>query len=106
MDTPAYISQLLSKHQLAPHPEGGYFRHTYTSSELMSDGRASMSSILFMLCDDNPTKFMHRNTRSDTIHMWHSGGSMRCVLPSRPGYCIQCLHRFADIGSWILLAVL
>jgi len=89
MDTPAYISQLLSKHQLAPHPEGGYFRHTYTSSELMSDGRASMSSILFMLCDDNPTKFMHRNTRSDTIHMWHSGGSMRYWIVDPAGGAVK-----------------
>ena len=80
------LSRLLSKHQLAPHPEGGYFRRTYTSSELMSDGRASMSSILYMLCSARATQFMHRNTRSDVIHMWHSGGSLRCVLPNHPGF--------------------
>ena len=61
---------------LEPHPsEGGYFKRTY-SSELdltcTAGTRKTLSSIYYMLTDDSPIGYLHKN-KSDIIHYFHSG---------------------------------
>jgi predicted cupin superfamily sugar epimerase len=74
---------LIESLQLAPHLEGGYFRRTYEST--FSTGltkaakRPLMSSIYYLLTDDSPIGFFHRN-RSDIVHYWHSGHSLTYLL--------------------------
>ncbi len=62
---------------LEAHPkEGGLFRRTYESSiECVADGvsRKILTSIYYLLTDDNSIGFFHKN-KSDIIHYHHSGG--------------------------------
>jgi len=72
--------QLIDKLSLAPHIEGGYFSRTY-SSELKADiapgskSRGLLSSIFYMLTDDSPIGYLHKN-KSDIIHYFHGGSPL------------------------------
>ena len=43
-----------------------------------------MSSIFYLLTDDSPIGYFHRN-RSDIVHYWHQGGSLRYFLIDQAG---------------------
>ena len=79
---------VISLLDLAPHPcEGGYFKRTYTAPEkivLPLGERNIMSSIYYMLSDDSPIGYMHRN-RSDIVHYYHGGGALKYILLSPEG---------------------
>ena len=70
----AVIEQLA----LAPHPEGGYFRRTYTSAQRSGD-RPAMSAIFYLLTAHSNTGHLHCN-RSDILHFWQAGGALRYTL--------------------------
>ena len=79
---------LIDSLRLEPHLEGGYFRRTYESS-LGTDvavigERALMSSIYYLLTDDSPIGYFHRN-RSDIVHYWHSGHALTYYLINPEG---------------------
>lgn len=73
----------ISRLDLAPHPEGGWFRRIYTSAqELRLDGRARplATSIYYLLSEQQPRGCLHRN-RSDILHFLIDGGPLEyCVL--------------------------
>ena len=79
------IIQLL---RLQPHMEGGYFRRTYHSELAASitdtDTRPLMTSIYYLLTDDSPIGYFHRN-RSDIIHYWHAGSALNYLLINLQG---------------------
>ncbi len=68
--------QIIKILSLEPHPsEGGYFKRTYTSeieTSCPAGTRKTLSSIYYMLSDDNPIGYLHKN-KSDIIHYFHSG---------------------------------
>jgi predicted cupin superfamily sugar epimerase len=80
--------QIIARLGLEPHPlEGGYFRRTYESDlYLTTSGRRRriLSSIYYMLTSDSPVGYLHRN-RSDIIHYFHSGSSIRYLIVSPDG---------------------
>lgn len=78
---------LIEKLQLTPHPEGGYYRRTYESSHTHL-GRRLMSSIFYLLTDDQPIGHLHRN-RSDIVHYWQAGGPLRYTLLSPEGKLLK-----------------
>ncbi len=63
---PADVAQRVIEHLgLEPHPEGGWFRRTWTSPELLGDGpRAAGSSILYLLEADEESHW-HRIDASE-----------------------------------------
>ena len=80
-------SDVIQALQLEPHIEGGYFRRTFTSDQhfVANDSvspqimRPLMSSIFYLLTDDNPIGRLHRN-RSAIMHYWHAGSALRYHL--------------------------
>lgn len=71
--------EIIKTLDLETHPsEGGYFKRTYTS-EIETDcpmgTRKALSSIYYMLTDDNPIGYLHKN-KSDIIHYFHSGSAI------------------------------
>jgi predicted cupin superfamily sugar epimerase len=71
------IARLLS---LEPHPEGGFFRETYRSDELVATStgpRPASTGILFLVTAAQPSRF-HR-LRSDELWLYHAGGSLELV---------------------------
>ncbi len=83
MDKNSLISQLA----LSPHPEGGYFRRTYESAHVQR-GRKLMSSIYYLLTEDQAIGHLHRN-RSDIIHFWQHGSPLLYTLLSPEGKLLQ-----------------
>ena len=81
----AKIIELLN---LERHPlEDGYFRRTYTSnltSNIEGKNRRLLSSIYYMLTDDNSIGFLHSN-QSDIIHYYHKGAATRFIIMSPDG---------------------
>ncbi|MGZ4968237.1 MAG: cupin domain-containing protein [Methylobacter sp.] len=76
--------QLIEKLSLTPHIEGGYFCRTY-SSGLKADiapgskSRRLLSSIFYMLTDDSPIGYLHKN-KSDIIHYFHGGSPLTYLI--------------------------
>ncbi len=68
--------EIIKSLSLEPHPsEGGYFKRTYTSeiaTPCPAGTRKTLSSIYYMLTDDSPIGYLHKN-QSDIIHYFHSG---------------------------------
>ncbi|TAN67541.1 MAG: cupin domain-containing protein [Methylobacter sp.] len=76
--------QLIKKLSLMPHIEGGYFSRTYSSdlkTELSPDSkpRCLLSSIFYMLTDDSPIGYLHKN-KSDIIHYFHGGSPLSYLI--------------------------
>jgi predicted cupin superfamily sugar epimerase len=64
---------------LAPHPEGGWYRETWRAvPESVPDGypgpRAAATGIYFLLMPEEESAW-HR-VRSDELWLWHSGGPL------------------------------
>lgn len=74
--------------QLQPHIEGGYFRRTYSADLTCSTPNAThrplMSCIYYLLTDDSPIGYFHRNC-SDIAHYWHAGSALDYLLISPQG---------------------
>lgn len=73
----------ISKLELEPHPEGGYYKRTFASGEQVSDQELSVqfegkrklyTSIYFLLTTDNVSHF-HR-LKSDELWYYHAGSSL------------------------------
>lgn len=69
---------------LIPHEEGGYFKPTYRSSISTSDDRPLLSSIYYMLTDDSPIGYLHKN-KSDIVHFHHAGSSATYLIIDESG---------------------
>ncbi len=76
-------AQLIAQLQLQAHPEGGYFRRSYTADQQLSGDdslrRPLMSSIFYLLTADSPIGHLHRN-RSDILHFWQGGAPLHYTL--------------------------
>lgn len=78
--------------KLSPHPEGGYFKEVYRSTEVLATsslprrygGRRPFStSIYFLLKEGEPSRF-HR-LRSDEVWHFYEGGPLRIHILKRDG---------------------
>lgn len=74
-----WISQL----SLIPHPEGGYYKETYHSKELISDqelsvsyqGKRMLSSSIYFLLPSDEVSHFHR-LKSDELWYFHAGSPL------------------------------
>lgn len=72
---------LVSSLNLAPHPEGGWFRRTWTAPTqvLTANGqRATASAIIFLLDQDQEAAW--HKVVSDELWLWHGPGSLEIHL--------------------------
>ncbi len=79
--------ELVCKLKLVPHPEGGYYRETYRSAELIPAGalparyqgaRPASTAIYFMLTGENFSAF-HR-LQSDELWHFHAGDAIEAHI--------------------------
>ena len=77
------LQSWISKLELVPHPEGGYFKSTYEAAERITDKelgvnfegqRKLFTSIYFLLTSDNVSHF-HR-LKSDELWYFHAGSPL------------------------------
>ncbi len=93
--------QIINMLDLEPHVEGGYYTRTYQSPLQMtidagvksesalhrskdSSKRCLLTSIYYMLTDDSPIGYLHKNG-SDIIHYYHAGSALKYILLSADG---------------------
>jgi predicted cupin superfamily sugar epimerase len=70
-----HIQNIIQKLDLQPHPEGGYYKETYRSTETCLDGtRNVQTAIYFLLTSENVSHF-HR-IKSDEIWYFHAGSPL------------------------------
>ena len=70
--------------KLEPHIEGGYFRRTFESSVHTLSNQAAMSSIYYLLTNETPIGYLHKN-KSDIIHFFLSGSPIKYYIVSPEG---------------------
>jgi predicted cupin superfamily sugar epimerase len=68
--------QIIAKLNLAPHPEGGWYRQTWAGP--MIEGRASGTAILFLL-QAGQRSHWHR-VDADEIWLWHAGAALELSM--------------------------
>lgn len=68
--------QIIAKLNLAPHPEGGWYRQTWAGP--MIEGRASGTAILFLLQAGQRSQW-HR-VDADEIWLWHAGAALELSM--------------------------
>jgi len=82
---PLTAEQLIRHLNLARHPEGGWFRETYRSSEQIDPaalpgrygGSRSFSTAIYFLLEPGDFSALHR-IKSDEIWHWHAGSAL-CI---------------------------
>lgn len=74
--------ELIRQLQLVAHPEGGYYRRMFASTQLLADGRAASSAILFLL----PAGAVSRWHRVDADELWHfhEGEPLQLLIGETP----------------------
>ena len=88
LDSQYFISKL----GLEPHPEGGYYKETFKSTEMISDQELTVdfdgkrklyTSIYFLLTSNNISHF-HR-IKSDELWYYHAGSSLTIHIIDEKG---------------------
>ncbi|MGB2923968.1 MAG: cupin domain-containing protein [Limnothrix sp.] len=82
-------SDILKLLHLEPHLEGGYFRETYRTTDTITTDRvggdrAFLTSIYYLLTDDRPIDYLHRN-QSPIMHYFHGGATITYHLINLEG---------------------
>jgi predicted cupin superfamily sugar epimerase len=74
--------RLIAALDLAPHPEGGWFRETYRGAA-SADGRATSTAILFLLKAGELSRW-HRIDAAEIWH-WHRGAPLELTIALEGG---------------------
>ena len=97
----------IEKLQLAPHPEGGYFRETYRAVETVPaqglperfSGERNFSTAIYFLLKSGQKSLFHR-IKSDEMWHFYSGSSLTIHMISATGnYANLPLGAHADAGQ-------
>lgn len=94
MNSKDRVKFLVQHLDLSPHPEGGFFKETYRSRDLLKTPigeRNLLTSIFFLLTSENISRF-HR-IKSDELWYFHEGNSLTVHMLTEQGY------KFLKIGS-------
>jgi predicted cupin superfamily sugar epimerase len=78
------VTELIKLLELIPHPEGGFYKETYRSSENTVYGKSLMTSIFFLLTSEHVSHF-HR-IKSDEHWYFHEGSSLTIHLLNENGH--------------------
>jgi predicted cupin superfamily sugar epimerase len=106
------IDELIRKLELAPHPEGGWYRETYRADETIAaealpgrftGARSCSTAILFLLAQGEKSA-LHR-IKSDELWHFHCGASLMIHMITPDG-AYRCLRLGGDImGGEVFQAV-
>lgn len=102
-----FIQQLIEFYQLLPHPEGGYYKETYRSSELIPTnslperfiGNRSFSTAIYFLLEADSFSAFHR-IKSDECWHFYSGDAVDIhVLHNNGNYELIKLGSNIEMGE-------
>lgn len=111
------VQQLVTHFQLLPHPEGGYYKETYRSNELIDEaalperfrGKRHFSTTIYFLLESGNFSAFHR-IQSDELWHFYTGDPLRVhVLSPEGNYTMiqlgnagrePCFQAMVPAGSW------
>ncbi|TAG29333.1 MAG: cupin domain-containing protein [Sphingobacteriia bacterium] len=112
------LSQLIEQYQLIPHPEGGYYKETYRSSETIdandlprrfSGSRAFGTAIYFLLVKNYFSAF-HRIQSDEcwhfyegaalNVHILFANGSYNCIRLGNNSKAGEVYQAMVPAGAW------
>lgn len=81
--------ELVTRLDLTPHPERGYFVETYRAATAVTAAthvgpRAASTAIYFLIVADAPATFLHRLLSDETFHLYE-GGPLELLLLAPDG---------------------
>jgi predicted cupin superfamily sugar epimerase len=113
------VAELVSRLSLTPHPEGGWYRETHRSAQLVHSSehgeRAAFTSILFLLEAPQVSRF-HR-IDAEELWNWHAGSPLDVQVlaqSTEPGQrtthrlgpsAEECFQAVVPAGSWFAAEV-
>lgn len=89
------IIELIDTLELQPHPEGGFYKETYRSDQVLENDRNLMTSIYFLITGRNISR-LHR-IKSDELWYFHEGSTLNIHTLDHNGY--RCIKLGKDINS-------
>lgn len=99
-----YIKQL----QLTAHPEGGYYKETYRSENVIQangfDGNRSVATSIYFLLRDNEKSHLHR-IKSDEQWYFHAGDVLEIIVLHEGKFSIQLLGTNIEKGEALHVTV-
>lgn len=69
------VEELCARYDLAPHPEGGFYRETYRCRAELPGARRSVSTAIYFLLPRGTYSRLHRIT-SDEVWHFYGGGTL------------------------------
>lgn len=87
-------ADIVARLDLAPHPEGGFYRETFRDTHLDATGRAASSAILFLLAAGQVSRW-HRVDAAEVWH-WHAGAALSLSI-AEPGGAPRTVRLGPDI---------
>ena len=86
--------EVVRRLDLAPHPEGGYYRETYRDPKVDEAGR-SASSLIYFLLGPGDVSAWHR---VDAVEVWHwYAGAPLVITVSSNGHDAESAHLGNDL---------
>ncbi len=89
------VKELIDILELQPHPEGGFYKETYRSDQVLDNDRNLMTSIYFLITGRNMSR-LHR-IKSDELWYFHEGSTLSIHTLDHNGY--RCIKLGRDINS-------
>ncbi len=112
------ISELIQHYQLLPHPEGGYYKETYRSSETIAandlpqrfSGSLAFGTAIYFLLVKNYFSAFHRIQSDECwhfyegavlqVHILHSNGNYECVKLGKNPKEGEVYQAVVPAGAW------
>jgi predicted cupin superfamily sugar epimerase len=93
---PLTVEDVVRALDLAPHPEGGFYRETFRDPRTGPEGRSHSTAIYFLL----PAGVVSRWHRVDAAEVWHwYAGAPLALSRSAPGGARETLTLGADLAQ-------
>ncbi len=101
------IQQLIQFYQLLPHPEGGYYKETYRSTESLNvnslpkrfNGERNYSTAIYFLLEENSFSAFHRIQSDECWHFYAGDAVDIHVLHTNGKYELSKLGSNLDMGE-------
>lgn len=78
----------IEKLNLLPHPEGGYYRETYRSDQVIKAGRfdaaKNVNTAIYFLLEGKNRSHFHR-IKSDELWFFHAGDTLEILMMDKSG---------------------
>ncbi len=99
-----HATSLIARHQLLPHPEGGYYRETWRAERVLPGTTRSVGTAILYLLPEGQCSRLHRLDADEVWH-FHQGGGLQIVELGAEGARVTVLgaehpQHVVRAGSW------